>query len=246
MKARQLKFSLWATMLAIFLAGFSQPALAMSSDEEQAGSGLPDRDESDPLYWAEMRGIHTVQQRSFLKEGRFALSLYAGMIPNNIFEQYFPLGLRANYYILENIGVELSTSYAFRRNTDLFDIVQDEDGIGGSNVLIGDTQVSHTTFGVQWSPAYGKLAFYDSGLLYFDMYIFGGAGVAVTQTQSEINAPLDTTAKPEGVLGAGLALYMGNHAGVRVDFRQFVFAKVEGVGGAATPSEVSLGFSWFF
>ncbi len=248
-KARRTKIGLWTMLLTFLLVGASSSALAQDlpdAEEAAQAEGLPDRSDDDPLYWAEMRDIYTIQKRAFLKEGRYALSFYAGMIPNNIFEQYFPIGLRLNYHVLENIGVELSTSFAFRRSTDLGDIIRDDSGIAARDLLIGDTQRSHTTFGVTWSPIYGKFAYTDSGLFYFDIFFVGGAGVVVTQTESDFNAPLDTTAKPEGVVGGGMAVYMGQHAGIRLDFRQFIFQKVEGIGGAATPSEVSLGVSWFF
>jgi outer membrane beta-barrel protein len=243
-KARPWKLGL-VSLLMLSLVGLSGPAMAQELEEEEE-AGLPELDDDDPMYWAQMRDVYTMQRRAFLKEGRFALSAYAGLIPNNIFEQYFPLGLRANYYILENIGLELSSSYAFRRSTDLRPILTEDSGINARDVLIGDKQVSHTVFGVQWSPAYGKFALGDSGLFYFDLNVFGGAGMVVVQTESEFNAPPDTTVKPEGVIGAGAAIFLGQHAGLRVDFRQFVFQKVEGIGGVANPSEVSVGFSWFF
>jgi len=53
-----------------------------------------------------------------------------------------------------------------------------------------------------------------------------------------------TEFKPEGALGAGLAVFFGRHFAGRFDFRQFVFQKV--VGGVANPSEISLGVSFFF
>lgn len=245
-KARTKRISLWTLLAAALLLGWSTPLFAQEAGEGEESDGLPTRAEDDPLYWAEMRDVYTIQRRSFLKEGRFSVSLYGGMIPNNIFEQYFPVGLRANYYVLENIGLEFSTSYAFRRRTALESMVQDPSGIGSNSVLLGDIQVSHSTAGVQWSPVYGKFAFENTGLFYFDMYVLGGAGIVVVQTESDVNVEAGTTAKPEGVIGAGMAVFMGEHLGLRLDFRQFVFQKLEEIGGAANPSEVSLGVTWFF
>lgn len=253
MNAKRIQVPLWALVVALILALVASPALAQESgassvapqaEAEAESDGLPELDEDDPMYWAEMREVFVMQQRAFLKEGRFALTLYGGLIPNNIFEQYLPLGVRANYYLLENIGLELAGSYAFRRNTQLRDTIRDENGADAQEVLIGDAQASHVNFGVMWSPVYGKLAYYDDTIIYLDMNVFGGAGMVVAQTQSDFNAARSTTVKPEGVLGAGLALYLGEHAAVRADYRQFIFAKVNS--GAAKPSEVSLGFSWFF
>lgn len=245
------KFGPWTVLLALFVLAAPITAAAdggaEGADDEQEESSLPALDDDDPMYWAEMREVYAMQQRAFLKEGRFAATFYGGLIPNNIFEQYFPLGLRLNYYLLENIGLELSGSYNFSRTTRVNDIIVDDDGIDAQNrPLIGDTQVSHTTAGVKWSPVYGKFAFYNDNLFYFDMYVFGGAGMVVSQTQSNYGDDPNTTVKPEGVFGAGMAVYAGEHAGMRIDYRQFVFQKVDPPGGVANPSEISLGFSWFF
>lgn len=246
LKSNPFLTSLLGLCTALSLGLMASPAAAQDAEEEQAEDALAHLDPESPLYWAQMRDIYTFQKRAFEKEGRLAVSLYAGVIPNNIFEQYFPIGLRLNYYILENIGIELSSSYNFVSSTNLRETVQDGTGIGAQAILIGDTQRSHTNFGVLWSPFYGKFSFYDRSLYYFDIYLFGGAGLAITQTQGDFGAEPSTTAKPEGTLGAGMAIYLGEHAGVRLDYRQFVFQKVAGIGGVANPSEVSLGFSWFF
>lgn len=250
---QRVKPGLTMALIALLLVAFAPAAMAQdeapqeASQQEEEASPLPERDDDDPLYWSDMRQVYTMQQRAFHKQGRFAATLYAGLIPNNIFEQYFPIGLRADYYMMENIGLELSSSFALRRATHLREMVRDENGINASNVpLIGDSQVSHTTFGIKWSPVYGKFSFSDSGLYYFDIYAFGGAGAVVVQSQTEYGAEPSTTVKPEGVFGLGMSIFMGQHAGIRVDYRQFIFQKHADVGGAARPSEVSAGFSWFF
>lgn len=218
-------------------------AAAETSEEEPEEKLDPD----DPDYWAKSRDIYTVQKRPFQKQGRFSATVYTGIIPNNIFEQYFPAGVRLNYYVLENIGLELAGSYNFKTDTGLKSTIKEQEGVGAEQILIGDTQVMHTNFGVTWSPFYGKTAFYNSVLNYFDMYLFGGAGLVITETQTDFNADTSASYKPEGVLGAGLAFYFGQNASVRVDYRQFVFQKeADNGGGVANPSEVSLGFGWFF
>ena len=214
-----------------------------SGDQEQAAaSDLPDPE--DPMYWAKMRDVFTVQKRPFLKEGRFAATVYGGIIPNNIFEQYYPLGIRLNYFVLENIGVELAGSYALTQETGLQDTVTEEQGIGAQQILIADSQVAHTSFAIMWSPFYGKTSFYNSALNYFDLYLVGGAGLVVTQTQTDFNAPLSTGTQPKGVLGAGLAYYFGEHIAARLDLRQFIYGTE--AGGLTHPTEVTLGGSWFF
>ncbi|MFB6264474.1 MAG: outer membrane beta-barrel domain-containing protein [Bradymonadaceae bacterium] len=232
-------------------SGATSSGSSASSGESGAKKGKkqtgPDPD--DPHYWAKVRKVRTVQKREFQKVGRFAVTAYGGIIPNNIFERYFPVGVRLNYFILENIGVELSGSYAFKKDTGLRATLNEPKGVGAKGVRVGDSQRGHANFGITWSPFYGKMALYDDAIGYFDAYLFGGAGLVITKTPENLNQPkskIPTTVKPEGVLGAGLAFYTLGHAAIRVDFRQFAFQKVKGVGGVANPSEISLGFGWFF
>lgn len=231
-------------------AATPEPAATGDAAADAAGDadvdGLPEVDPESELYWSQMRDIYTYQPRAFLKERRFGISVYGGLIPNNIFEQYFPVGVRLNYFILENIGLELAGSYAFKSDTKLQPLIRESGGVGAQQILIGDTQVSHTNFGVVWSPFYGKTSFYDNVLTYFDLFLFAGAGLVVKETTPTFNAEPEREIAPEGALGAGIAFYFGNSVTLRADFRQFVFEKVAGVGGVANPSEVSIGVGYFF
>lgn len=223
-------------------AGAAADAGSEEGSAEQEEAQRPDP--SDPLYWAEMRDVFTVQKRPFIKEGKFSATVYAGIIPNNIFEQYFPLGMRFNYFILENIGLELSGSYSLKSESGLGDTVTDPQGIGAQDFLIGDTQRIHSSLSVLWSPFYGKTSFYNSALNYFDIYVAAGAGVVVTETQPDFNTPTTSDTNVKGVLGAGLAYYFGQHVALRLDYRQFLYNTQ--TGGLTKASEVSLGGSLFF
>ena len=222
---------------------FAQDAPA-GADDAASEAEEEKLDPSDPLYWSKLRGIETIQKRQHQKVGRFALTLNAGFIPNNIFEQYFPVGLRLNYFILENIGVELSSNFAIPRDTGLIDILEDPNGIGvqSNGVLLGDRQISHSNVGIVWSPISGKTSFLNQSLNYFDFYLFGGFGLLVKSTETEFNVDRNITATPEGVLGAGFLFFFTDNIGARLDFRQYIFQKV--TGGVSNPSEITLGFTY--
>jgi len=222
-----------------------------SGGEERGQQAKEDEgpDPDDPDYWSKVRRVQTVQKREFQKVGRFAINVYGGVIPNNIFERFFPVGIRANYFLEENIGLELSASRSFESSTSLKGVVEEPNGINARSIKVADSQVWRTNFGVLWSPSYGKAAFYDAAIGYFDMYVFGGAGMIVTKTPEFPNQPdaqEPSSVKAEGVLGLGLAWYLGEHVALRADFRQFLFQKNSDVGGVANPSEISLGAGWFF
>lgn len=248
-----------AASFAVAPAAAQQSASGESTKGEAAaesgsGGGQEGADEekdkpdpNSPDYWSEIRKVHTVQKRDFQKVNRFSVTAYGGLIPNNIFERYFPVGIRLNYFILENLGIELAGSYAFQSNTRLEEILSEPSGVGAEGVRVADSQRSHTNFGIVWSPFYGKTALYDNAIGYFDMYVFGGMGMMVAKTAEQLNQPkeeIPTVIKPEGVLGGGIAFYLLENAAIRADFRQFAFQKE--TGGVSNPSEVSVGFGWFF
>lgn len=246
---RGLALGLLALALATpALAQDAKPAAAKTGAQTPAAEAKPAEDvtkldPNDPVDAAKLRGVEAVAPKAILKEGRFSLSAYTGIIPNNIFEQYVPLGLRADYYILENLGVEVAGSYVLGVDTGLTDTLQDEGGIGATGVLLGDKQVAHMNFGVVWSPIFGKAAFQNKSLNYFDFYVFGGFGLVVKQTQSSFGAAASTGVEPEGVVGLGLSLYLNEKMAMRADYRQFIFRKI--TGGVANPSEASIGFTYF-
>jgi outer membrane beta-barrel protein len=223
------------------------------SDGDQGGSEAQGQQEdqgpdpSDPDYWSQIREVQTVQRRPFQKVNRFALSAYGGVVPNNIFEKYVPVGLRLNYFILENIGLELAGSYAITSETSAEAVLSETTGAAANQVLVGDRQVGQVNFGIVWSPFYGKTTIGSLDIGYFDFYLVGGAGIIMTKVENRQSPDGgQTQAKPQGVVGAGLAYYFLDNAAVRLDYRQFIFQHVQPLGGVATPSEISLGATWFF
>ncbi len=252
--ARTTRFALTASLVAAMLCSLAAPVMAQDAAPAAPAAKAPAAkaeapaaeeeealDPNDPLYWAKLRKIETVQRREILKEGRVGITGYVGLIPNNIFEQYFPVGGRLNYFVLENLGLELSGSYALSSDTGLIDTLSDNQGVGATAVQLGDRQRGHVNMGVMWSPAFGKMAWRNKSLNYFDFYLLGGVGTVFKSTQSTIGSE-EETVRPavEGTLGAGMFFFLGQRTALRLDFRQFIFTKV--TGGVANPSEVSLGF----
>lgn len=230
-------------------AAGADEAAASEQDQEEGGEQEDEKSVEDQS-WAELRGVQTVQKRYFQKVNRLAITAYGGIVPNSIFENAYPVGARINYFILENIGLELAGSYAFTKQTDLEGVLREPSGAATGNIRLADSPLGQVNFGILWSPFYGKTAFHQNSIGYFDLYLVGGAGLAFTRTRVEVNQPLETRITPEGLVGGGLAYYFLKRAAIRVDFRQFIFQHVQfdegGGGGVAKPSEVSLGFGLFF
>jgi outer membrane beta-barrel protein len=193
-------------------------------------------------YWAENRDIQVIQHRLYEKVGRVELSIFAGIIPNNPFLDYYPIGLRVGYYLLESLAIQVDGSYigeTFRVEGELDQFLQENN----VNVDLLDLQMWRAHFGVNWSPFYGKLAFLGLKLVHFDLNLHAGFGVVGIENISENRLTTENELEIEGSLGAGFNFYINDMFSVRLDYRQYLFQKAGG--GVSNPSEISLGFSIF-
>ena len=233
----------WVVAATIALGGVVVgPSTAFAQDEDE--SATPTIDGDMDSFWSDVRRVRVLQRRLFEKDGRLQLTLSFGAIPNDPFINYYPLGLRASYYLSESIGLELSGSFmgdVFRSQTDLDTFIEDRYS-GQVDVL--DQQMWRADFMVLWSPIYGKFSFIGRKLAHFDWNFGAGVGVVGARSILEDRTGEETAINPEAVLGTGWTLWLTEMWAMRLDYRQFIFSKVGG--GVTTPSEVSLGVSIFF
>ncbi|MEO1273588.1 MAG: outer membrane beta-barrel domain-containing protein [Myxococcota bacterium] len=200
-------------------------------------------------YWGGRRDVSVVQKRLFTKDGRLEVTAYSGVVPNDPFLTYLPVGARIGYYFVESIGVEVSGSFSggsLQLDSGLADDLRNDEDIN-ANVTLLDRQQYRVNAAVSWSPFYGKFALLDSRLSNFDIYLVGGLGLVVTESP-DVNADTgreetEVDPKPEGVLGIGMRFFVNEYLSLRLDYRQGIFEKVGG--GVSTPSEISLGVSFF-
>ena len=196
------------------------------------------------LYWGGKRDVAVVQKRLFPKDGRLEFTLYSGVIPNDPFLTYIPVGGRFNYYFVESISLELAGSFTggpLQLDSELTTFLKNQNR---ANVDILDIQQWRAGATVVWSPFYGKLALLQRKLSHFDINLQGGFGVLQTESPPQNGIGHNVTElKPEGIVGAGFRFFLTDNITLRVDYRQFIFQKVNG--GVATPSELTLGVSFF-
>ncbi len=215
--------------------------LTWAQDEGSQGSEGPLGDSLED-YWSERRDIRVIEHRQFEKVGRHQLTAYVGIIPNDPFINYYPLGIRYDYWLLESVGLEVDASYigdTFRAESDLQGFLEEN----GADVVLLDQQRWRTHFGVNWAPFYGKIAFLNLKLIHFDFNVFGGIGVVGVRSLNAERTAEEDEYKVEGSIGCGLNIWVIDWFSIRIDFRQFIFEKAGG--GASHPSEISLGFSFF-
>ncbi|MBN1946873.1 MAG: outer membrane beta-barrel domain-containing protein [Bradymonadales bacterium] len=235
MRAIRIVMQAFLVLLTVLVApvGWAQEGGGTAADP------LPEQMEE---YWAAQRDIRIIQHRLFEKVGRHQITLFGGVIPNDPFMDYYPIGLRYNYYLLESLALELAGSFigdVFRAESELNTFLDDH----GVTVTLLDRQWWRAHFGVNWSPFYGKLAFLGLKLAHFDLNLHAGFGILEVHSLSEDRLREDVEYKPEGSLGAGFNFYLTDMFSVCIDYRQYIFEKAGG--GVSNPSEITLGFSIF-
>ena len=221
---------------------FSATSVPEAYAQDGEGSEAAPIEEDLQNYWAERRDIRVIQHRLYEKVGDIELTIFGGIIPNNPFVDYYPVGLRAAYYLLESVSIGVDGEYigeTFRSEGELDTFLTGS----GVNVDLLDLQQWRSHIGINWSPFYGKLAFLGLKLVHFDLNLHGGFGVVGVESITENRLETETELKPEGSLGAGFNFYINDLLGIRLDYRQYLFQKAGG--GVSHPSEISLGLSFF-
>src|SRR5262245_5445054 len=84
---------------AVMAALACAPAHAAEGDQVENTKKLDDRLKK---YWGtEMREVSSLQKRAYRKDQRWEFELYSGVIPNDEFFSYYPLGGRIDYFFAE-------------------------------------------------------------------------------------------------------------------------------------------------
>jgi outer membrane beta-barrel protein len=207
------------------------PRAALAQHEEEVAPLLES-------FWS--REVRVVQPRRVEKAGALELSGSVGVIPNDAFLVYIPLGLRLAYHLTERWSLELGFEYNLQADTGLRDYLEENDA--QLRARIRDRQQVRACLSAGWSPVYGKLAV-GSSVVTFDGYLLGGAGLVSTEGDEAIDLP--AAVRPDLHLGAGLRLFFGRRWLVRLELRQYLYLRPEdrsGKGGGVAPAtEVALG-----
>lgn len=219
------------------------PTAQAADPEPGAGTATEDTQKLDDRlkkYWGtEIRDIQTLQKRLYRKEDRAEFELYSGVIPNDEFFTYYPLGLRADYFFAEDFGAEVWGSYLIRVNSDLESFLESN---FRNSLRVNVTQSLQWLAGANflWSPLHGKLGFFTDKLAHFDMHLAFGVGTIGTTVRNL--GVEDSKIDIGGNVGVGLRFFLSQSVTLRFDYRQFFYAAE--AGGLSHPVELTLGISF--
>ncbi len=163
-----------------------------SADAKAATAGKSDdkvNPESDKLdvsdlekkYWAAKdTDFNVVQNRTYTKAGRYAISLGFGPLLNDSWSEAVALNASASYYFSDRYGAELMYSYTDTKNSASTDRLISQGGVpnhGKVKTYIGGA--------FNWVPIYAKMSVMNKSIIYFDMSFSPTLGMTTYEQQTE-------------------------------------------------------------
>ena len=197
-------------------------------------------DKAFDLYWGQKRDIRVIQKRLFLKESRWELGVMSGVIPNDDFWVYFPVGGYVSHFFSEDVGVELGGAYVLSAKSDLKNFLEANPSV---RVELPQSLAWRAGINGLWSPFHGKVGLFTSKLLHFDFSAIFGVGAIGTNVLDPDTRQEKGKVDISGNAGAGFRVWMSETLALRVEYRHY-FYPAEG-GGVSLPAEFSLALSFF-
>jgi outer membrane beta-barrel protein len=159
-----------------------------------AAAGAPTDQKSDKLdisdleqkYWAPKdTDFSVVQNRTYTKAKRFALSLQTGPAVNDPFNAGFNYAGKLNYYLDERYGFEFQFIKADLTDSDSTKKFKTQ--LSGGDVP-PDFNRPENFYGVgfNWVPFYAKMSVLGSKIIYFDMQFTPLLGISQYEQQNQV------------------------------------------------------------
>ena len=216
-----------------------------------------------------LEGQPAVRHRVELRKGRFEIGPVIQFTLNRLVRDSALFGIKAEYHILDSLSVGLEIaggpSFGNALSVEMWESYVDE----GTDDLEGAALDAHHAKGlltwkehaarmsnihmagdirVTWTPIYGRIAFFSNLFVLYDMYIFGGFGMAYIKNNFDANSsdPYDDFRNGDGVdatnegfrpgltlPGIGVHIYINNWIAIGLEVKNIMFEDNE-TGGDLT------------
>lgn len=200
--------------IMMILAIHGAAAMAWAQDKGAGDSDKLDIKKLEDKYWsAKDDDFNVVQNRTYTKEKRLALSLLGGISINDPYSSGSLTGLSLSYHTSERFGYELlylRTNYKDNEVTDRF--IADHGTVPNHNVLKG-----LITAQVNFIPLYAKMSWLDKRIIYFDMGI--GLGLGQTQYDQKVITGDRSKTGTHYSLSIYQNFFFSEHFSLKADFR---------------------------
>ncbi len=216
----------WLMAVAVLAVVAMAASPAAAQEEPTEDDDVPEGPLSEQFedYWSVDREVDVIKNKMFRREGRFAVGLHGGIMSSEPFFWYSPAGLRLDYYLSDNFGLELEGTYMFRHDTDLTGFVRSEKpGFDESQDALDLFKWRAHALAV-WSPFYGKLALLQRKLAHFDLNLAAGFGAVSLDRPNKTRTDSKGVITPEFVFGGGVQFFANNHITIRFTGRGYVYS----------------------
>ncbi|OFZ19018.1 MAG: hypothetical protein A2Z20_11605 [Bdellovibrionales bacterium RBG_16_40_8] len=223
--------------------------------EEKKESEKLDIQDLEQKYWAPKdTDFSVVQNRTYTKAKRVAVSLLAGPVINDPFNDGITTALEVNYYLDERYGIELMFQQSSFSDSDATDNFKELSGGGTRPDFNRDKKFYGAGF--NWVPFYAKMSFLGKKIIYFDMQVTPFIGITTYQQLSTVKSP-EQTAFAYG-LDITQYFFFSEHWAFRANLHNRFFkadvlaytganeGKVIRSGESTKSTDFLLGFTYFF
>lgn len=200
------------------------------------------------------RGVEAVvRNKFFYKAGRIEVTGAAGVMPYDSLVNHYMVGGKLTWHLADHYGWEiLDANMAFPSVTSFTSGLAQERGL--SNLQATKLKQMFTT-NFLLSPLYGKIRFFGSQILFFDIYFVVGGGLANTETFrlsttgpsiAATESSVRTGMEPVFDFGIGFKIFMNQMMGIVVDLRDYVvYSEVYGKKAPKSNFSVFAGMTFF-
>lgn len=151
-----------------------------SKENKPKSSDKLDISDLENKYWAPKdTDFSVVQNRSYTKEKRVSISATGGILVNDSYSTGTNIGLSANYFFSERMGVEVGYVSTDSKNNEMTDTFKTQNGI------LPDHSKVKAWYGVgfSWVPFYAKMSVLGKKIIYFDMAFTPNIGMTTYEQQ---------------------------------------------------------------
>jgi len=201
---RMLSQHLWLRLGASLLAlAIGAPAIARAAE--------PTMDKELDKYWNVEQRLPSIMSPMYQRAGRFEGTLHFGIVPNDSYYVFYPVGAKLDFFALDSLAIEAGGSYLLGGNSSLqaFLVCAAQNNKGSCVDLGAGAQAPvHLnmmgTFGLLYSPFHGKLGVFTSKISSFDFALAAGAAFLQADVQeAEKNAGSAVTGSGTNYAGTG-------------------------------------------
>lgn len=162
--------------------------------------------------------IRVVQQRPFLHSVRFELQLLGGTGVADTMYDHWVAGASGRLHVTEEWSVGGGYEHYFSDRAQVYD-----DVTGNFEVFPEESfNRFYAGLDVAYSPVYGKLVFFDEGIVHYDLYVLAGGGVTQTSRSTDL--------KFTGTIGVGARIIATRWLAVVFELRDHIFVETFNAG----------------